>query len=47
MNECIECGPWCPIFNPKGECVARDPGEHCCIFLAALVEHYRREEPRP
>lgn len=39
----IECGEWCPIFYPEGECVARDPGEHCAIFLVAILELDRRE----
>jgi len=44
VSECIECGEWCYIFNPKGECVARDPGGHCAIFLAAIIELERRHE---
>jgi len=34
----VTCGEWCLIFEPKGECVCRDPGEHCSIVLAAKVE---------
>lgn len=39
----LGCGDWCPIFYPRGECVARDPGEHCAIVLAAKLA----EDERP